>query len=330
MKFDIYSFSGMNNVSPFVSRGVAYPETIMDAIPSINGKLIKRPGYEKKIALTNGSDLWSSPRTGFSYCIDNGFLCTVNFQTFTVSQILQVPDIQTEKVYYFNHGDIDYAGNRYWLTAIENGVPRKFGQLADDLQNLNWHETENGRVLYLIDSAGNETFIPHPGEFVHAPEPMNFLSCAHGRCWGCRGNKLFYSHPLMMEWWEDDKNYFEFLNDITMLAFTPSGIFVGTEKETVFFFGRDPAQVETKIVSYTGVVKNSLVFVPSINEMPNEIPLWMNTESHIVAGLPDGNIVELTKEKINIEKPTFHGNGCIVIDGMQHILFRIAGEYSLA
>lgn len=319
----IAAFQGMNNISPGVSEGVATPKRIVDALPMPDGKLKVRQGYEKIIAMADCSGLWKSHGTGRVYCIGDGSLCLVNLSTRTATPILTI-SMPAERIYCATDGLVDFIGNRFWLTAIEGGVARTMGQSIDDLQALAWQTTEeDGLVLFMKDSAGQETVIPHPGEFAHKPTPMDFLCIGHGRMWGARGKQALYSFPVVVEWWEDQANHFEFTADVTMIAHVAGGTFIGTETETIFLTGTDPAQMGSVTKQWLGVAKDSLVIAPKITDMPTDTPTWMNTEGNVVAGMPDGSIVELTRERVNATPESKGAAGVVSINGVQTLLYRI-------
>ena len=319
MSFSVTSFSGMDNITPGVRGSIAHPLSIIDALVDGTGELSVRGGSSKVASLTGCKNLWRSPGTGYTYCTDAGYLYTWNGASFTVVRTISGEG----KVYFANIDKIDYCGNKHWLAAIDRGIAKVWGESANNMQNMNWQSSENGSVLFLRDSFGEETVIPHPGELVHAPLPFDCITAAHGRIWGVRGNKVIYSYPLVYDWFEDVTNNIDFLNETTMIAPTSAGLFVGTTKEVYFFQGTSPEESIGRIVSSSGALKDSLVISKSFLEFPDNTPVWMEANGNIVAGTIDGQIVPLTKNRVQINSPAECSAGQVTINGTQIILQRV-------
>jgi hypothetical protein len=306
---------GMNTFNSFINAdGVAVPSRITDAVPHESGRVISRDVPTQVIALTSASNLWKSKGTGLTYCIDEGYLCVVNWNTSTVTILMEITHPES-RVFYENFGTIDFIGNEFWHTAVENGAVREWGASIDVLNSMDWQTTPNGLVLYRGDDV-----IPHPSDFAHKPNLMKGFKIAHGRLWGYYGRRLIYSEPLAYEWFVDDENHFDFDTNVTMYAPVSGGAFVGTVNETYFLSPTGDAQV---VKDYNGVQENSLLYAPKIKDMPKDTPCWLDENGFVVAGMPDGQLVQITKERI---KTTPHGTcraGVIMQDNIQTLLFRI-------
>ena len=320
----INSFAGMNNYSGrFVDKTQTIePINIVDAIPTLDGSLEVRKGSELVISLSDCSNLWKSPGTNMILAVVDNHLVEVDLMNLTTNSILTIPS-NTDKVYYVNIGNVDFCGNSYWLAAIEHGVARTMGQSINDLQSMNWQKTDNGLVLYLKNADGEETAYAHPGEFAHAPNPMDFLCYGHGVLWGGRDKKVVYSYPGLYEWWEDAENYFEFPTEIRMIYPIANGMFIGLADQVIFLEGTDTSSMQGRTVDWDGVIKGSLVVAPKIADMPVDVPTWMNEDGFIIAGLPDGTVKDITKERVQVTPVSNSAAGVIKIDGVDALLYQI-------
>ena len=151
---------------------------------------------------------------------------------------------------------------------------------------------------------------------------MKFLCDGHGRLWGAIGNKVFYSHPSLVEWWEYQNNFFEFLEDITMIAPVQGGVFIGTTNSLAFLQGSSPEEMQLISKKWVGVFEHSLVKAPALMDAPPDSPTWMGVDGVVTLGLPDGSIRELTREVIKAN-PAAGAAGHINIEGVSTLLYRI-------
>jgi len=313
----------MNNISGGVlGNNTAVPDTIINALPTLDGSLDVRDGFTKKISITGCSDLLHSKGSGNTYCIANGYLALIDLTTYTVTANLKTVTSSNDPVYMINVGDIDYLSNGIWLTAVEGRATRQWGESVTEMQALDWQSTENGSELFL-----NGTVTQHPGEFVHVPIPMSHLTLGHGRAWGSSGRFVYYSRPESVEWWENQVNFFEFGAPVTMICKVAGGVFIGTDEEMVFLAGTDPAAMELDDnKKYVGVVNHSLTISSSLRELPEKTPTWMGKDGLIYAGTPDGQILDLTKERVKVTPGNTGRASEITMQNIKLLLYRISSH----
>ncbi len=325
VKFPVHRFLGMNNMSGGVfPDSPAVPDLISDAVSCYDGIMRKRAGQRIVLPFTSASDIWKSPVTGNIYMVDGGSLNILSRDFSEVSPIHDVP--MGGKVYYVSVGDKDYMGNEEWFLVVHNKVAGPVGQSITELNEMPWETTSEGLVLYLKNPAGEETVVPHPSEFAHTPMPLKYLCHRHGRLWGARGNKVFYSHPMLVDWWDDKKCFFEFTSEVKVLVLVQGGVFVGTEDRVEFLQGTDPAEMYPRVVSWEGAVEHSMVISPKSSEMPAETPLFMTTDGYIVACFPDGNLGHVTRDRLLISPHEQCRAGRIKMNGVDTLLFKIKEE----
>ncbi len=321
-KIDLHVFNGMNNVSGRVSETTATPIFLQDAISLYTGTLQQRPGQQKLLDLINANNIWKD-KNGTVFLISDDKLNILDIPNKTVIPIFDTEINFSYKVYYTEINDVIYCGNKHWLTAIESKESRPIGQSLLDLHGLDWKNTPNGKVLYLENSAGEETIVPHPGEFAHPPKPVDLLTQGFGRLLGSRGSKVFYSYPILVEWWEDTTNFLDVDEDVTMIAFVSNGMYIGTTDSIIFCSGTDVTKTSLNTVSYLGAIKNAVVKAPKSLDLPKDTPIFMNTEGNIVACLPGGQLQDITKDKLIVQPPSISDTGVIQIDGIDTLLFKI-------
>lgn len=133
--------------------------------------------------------------------------------------------------------------------------------------------------------------------------PPPFLQhCRHtfGRIWGANGNRVYYSDPF---WYDNFRlgNFFQFDQDVTLIAPISDGIYVGTRKKTYFLEGKDPSKMSILREMTIGAIPGSLSygFVAGGGYQVSrklsliEAAIW-NSENGIVMGVQGGHTLYLT------------------------------------
>jgi hypothetical protein len=132
----------------------------------------------------------------------------------------------------------------------------------------------------------------------------------NGRIYIAQGDTLWYSEPFDYGRFDLLRNFIHFEGQISMVAPVTSGIFVGTDRNTHFLQGGNPAEGYSKIpvcnyppIQYTDVAFQGKLVVDTEGNVElepsadGECVLWMAKEG-ICFGGPQGNVVNLTKDKI--------------------------------
>lgn len=314
----ITQFVGMDNVDGggFIDEFMLKPSLIINATIDKNRKLVKRTGYSKIIDIENCHSLFLGDNA--TLCVGNGQklyeLDLVN-QTKTQLTTVQGP---VYPLSYVEIGSLIFIANKHWCGVYENGSIRKWGKIIDDMNNLSWVRETNGSRYFLADNEGNPTATLKPHDFVHPPDPMDYITFAHGRIWGARGNVIYYSDDMSPEWFQDDVNNFEFKDKVKMIARSTGGLFVGFENYTVFLAGSHPKEMNY-IYKDRGVISHTLQYTERFGDLGYDIPVWATPEG-IVAGLPDGSILDLTKGTLKYDLGECVGSMFRLVNGVPQYL----------
>jgi len=180
-----------------------------------------------------------------------------------------------------------------------------------------WCTDPNGDIFYRIGEVDTIVNIPSveplPSLFCSPPPYLEHLTHAFGRMWGARGNILYYSEPFRVDWWKLGQCYFEFATDITLVAKTYTGLFVGCEDRTYSLLGTEPEKMQQTDVG-AGAVPGTLVYCNDIIELGDTIsppekkhrsvPVWVS-ETGIVAGNPVGRLFSLSQGKVRFNPGSY-------------------------
>lgn len=173
-----------------------------------------------------------------------------------------------------------------------------------------WCTEPNSDILLRVGAADTIVHIPSveplPSLFCQPPPFMEHICHAFGRMWGAVGNFLYYSEPFHLGWFKMGANRFEFAANITLIAKTYAGLFVGCEDRTYSLLGTQPEEMQQKDVG-GGSIPGTLAYCNDIIELGDTIsppekkhhsvPVWV-TENGIVAGNPVGRLFSLTQGKV--------------------------------
>ena len=173
-----------------------------------------------------------------------------------------------------------------------------------------WCTDPNGDTFYRVgktDTIVNlPTVEPLPSLFCYPPPYVQYLTHAFGRMWGSIGNKVYYSDPFKWAWWKKGTGFFEFATDVTMIAKTKTGLFIGCEDRTHCLLGTKPEEMQNLDVG-TGAIPGTLAYCNNIIELGDTIsppekkhesvPVWVSEEG-IVAGNPVGRLFSLSQGKV--------------------------------
>lgn len=179
-----------------------------------------------------------------------------------------------------------------------------------------WCTDPNGDTFFRVGAVDAIVSIPTvepiPSLFCSPPPFMEHICHAFGRMWGAVDDTLYYSEPFHLEWWRLGSNRFTFATDITLVAKTHTGLFVGCEDRTYCLLGTQPEEMEQKDVG-AGAIPGTLTYCNDIIELGDTIsppekkhravPVWV-CETGIVAGNPLGRLFSLTQEKVKFSPGT--------------------------
>lgn len=296
----ISRFTGMNNVSGggWVAEETMAPALLLNAVPDQMGRLAVREGSTLHMAIADCHSLFLGVNA--TLCVGDGqTLYLLDLDAKTKAALATVAGPKTP-LSYVEIGRCVYMSNRHWCAALENGAVRKWGRIIDQMNALAWVREANGSRFFLADAAGRPTATLKPHDYVHPPEPMDFIAKAHGRIWGARGKSVVFSDAVSVEWFQDDTNRIDFEEEPTMIAESAGGLFIGFPSRTVFLMGTQPLEMQP-LWKNIGALPRTLQYTDKFSELGANVPIWGTPNSGIVAGLPDGSIVSLTKDRMRYD-----------------------------
>lgn len=188
-----------------------------------------------------------------------------------------------------------------------------------------WMTDPDGSQFYFAGSGGVVTELPDSPEPIPTmwgspPLPMSSLCYAYGLVWGSRGGKLFYSEPYQPELFRLADGFFDLKDAIGMIAKTKGGLYVGCKGQVCFFAGTNPVEMHQMSVS-PGVVPGTLCYADSLGKLGQNVPVWIG-KGGVYAGSVEGQVVNLTKEKIQVDPRQNPGAAIYrVKDGQTQMLF---------
>lgn len=173
-----------------------------------------------------------------------------------------------------------------------------------------WATDPNSDIFYRIGKQNTISAItsvePLPSLFCYPAPYCEYIMHGFGRVWGSIGNKVYYSEPFKWSWWKKGTSFFEFATDITMIAKTKTGLFIGCTDRTYCLLGTKPEEMQQLDVG-SGAVPGTLAYCNNIIELGDTIsppekkhesvPVWVCQEG-IVAGNPAGRLFSLTQGKV--------------------------------
>ncbi len=168
--------------------------------------------------------------------------------------------------------------------------------------------TANGETLYEAAAitgttariAGAAISLQRPlTTMFYGPAPVGSeVAVYRGRVYIGAGRFVWYSAPFGLELFRGD----EFLgleDPVTMIAPAEDGIFVGTERQTLWLAGASPEDMTVVQRHSVGVVRGTVTRAEAgrIKGLTGEftVPVWLSTEG-LCAGLPGGQLLNLTEQ----------------------------------
>ena len=302
MQRNISRFVGMDNVTGGgLGQNGLQPGLIVNAIVDDNG-IHKREGFFLHIALP------------YSHSLSNGLAVTlcaggspqalyeVDLEESSTSLLQTIPGSR-EILSYIEIGDLIFISNSQWCGVYEDGSIRKWGLIIDELNERTWIRESNGSRYYMADPQGDVTTTLKPHDFVHAPNPMKWITHAFGRIWGVIGNRVVYSDEMSPEWFNDAENFIEFQSEPQMIARSKAGLFIGLADQTVFLSGTNPEDMSyhQQAVKPFGAVPNTLQYTGGFKNLGFDTPVWIDPQGKAVAGLADGSIADITGGQVRFD-----------------------------
>jgi hypothetical protein len=177
----------------------------------------------------------------------------------------------------------------YWLNGYEKGYIK-------DSVNYSWIKG---------DYVGPDTT-----RQLSDPPIGSRLAYFNGRIYVAQGNVLWYSEPYATGAFDLARNFIPFEERIRMVRPVRDGIFVGTDKRTIFLVGDNPRDVKfIEVADYPPIEGTDAKLDLSITGL--EVPefsgsgaIW-TSEKGICVGSSGGLFINVTRRKLSYPRATF-------------------------
>jgi hypothetical protein len=152
---------------------------------------------------------------------------------------------------------------------------------------------------------GGPRGLPLATQWLDAPPAATAMALYRGRLYIASGEVLYATAALSFEHC-DLRDFRSFDGSpITLLAPVVSGVFVGTASAIYFLAGATLAEQKLDVKLNVGAVRGSLAFgdgeaVTGRKELAGQGVVLFATAEGVVLGLPDGALLQLTRERYNM------------------------------
>jgi hypothetical protein len=154
------------------------------------------------------------------------------------------------------------------------------------------------------------------------PIPSDIVRYYNGRLYFAVGSAVFFTEALRYGLVRYAQNVYMMPSEVTLLEPSENGVYVGYGDSVVFIQGDSPYEVKHTQVNSRGPVAGTGTRVPGhfLDRGEEYIPVWWTQRGGMVAGLPGGETLRLTEDRLAV--PTF-GAGAILAreyEGMRHLV----------
>jgi len=154
------------------------------------------------------------------------------------------------------------------------------------------------------------------------PLPADLVRYFNGRLYFSVGEAVFFTEALRYGLVRYSQNVYMMPGEVTLLEPSEDGLYVGYDDTVVFIRGENPYDVTQTRVNSRGPVKYTGTRIPGyfLDRGQEYIPVWWTLQGGLVAGLPGGETLRMTEDRLAV--PTF-GAGAIFArerEGMRHLV----------
>jgi hypothetical protein len=256
------------------------------------GHPLRRPGYTLAQAGFAHSAWYSRGLNKFFVVIDG--LLYAGDTSATLAPFMAVN--RYLRVSYTDHPD----GNVYFTNGADTGSYTPGGFVA-------WPDA--AKVSGLPDIP-DQTFDDPTGELIagkhthhHEILPSGQLIASYkGRIWIARDNYVVFSHASTVHYYRPSAEFFLQPGYVELLQPVEGGMYVGDAENIRFIRGTDPYDTQQIHVYPHGVVKGAFARIPGEKfELPyDEVPVWWCRDGTLCLGMPDGQIRQLTRDRLAV------------------------------
>lgn len=157
---------------------------------------------------------------------------------------------------------------------------------------------------------------------MHPPKPGQIVRDFNGRIFTARNDRITFTEPLRYHLTRPSQGIFMFPDFVTMMEPSTDGIYVGTARGVVFLAGDDPYDVRQVHVSPYAPVERAVSRIPGekVGVAVDTVPVWWGEDGVMVVGLPQGQLKQLTRDRLDVPK---FNRGAVSIreyEGMSHVV----------
>lgn len=148
------------------------------------------------------------------------------------------------------------------------------------------------------------------------------VAYSNGRVYIARNKDVVFSEPLRYGLYRPSQGIYMFSSEIDLLAPVSDGIYVGNREGVYFLGGTDPYEITQRKVLSHAPVPNAHTSVPGefLQVGDSDVPVWWGQDGAMVAGLPGGEIIQLSKDRLAV--PSFAAGAMLYREqeGMAHVV----------
>lgn len=162
------------------------------------------------------------------------------------------------------------------------------------------------------------------------PQAGHILAYFNGRIYIARNDTVIFTEPLRYGLTRPAQGIYMFPERVDLLAAVNDGLYVGHKGQVAFLAGSDPYDVSQIAVQPYGPVPRAMTYIAGerLGVNARRVPIWWGVDGAMVAGLPGGEIRQLTRDRLAVPK---HELGAMMLrerDGMSQVVsvLRRGGE----
>jgi hypothetical protein len=165
------------------------------------------------------------------------------------------------------------------------------------------------------------------------PQSGHIVQYFNGRIYVARNDTVIFTEPLRYGVTRPAQGIYMFPERVELLAPSTDGVYVGWQGQVAFLAGMDPYDVSQIAVQAVGPVPRAMTYLPGerLEVGARQVPVWWGTDGVMVAGLPNGQVRQLTRDRLAVPK---HEVGAMLLrerEGMSQVVsvLRRGGDTNL-
>ena len=210
---------------------------------------------------------------------------------------------------YLRMSYASFAGSVYFTNGEESG---RYATTGFEV----WPGPQTEHVLY--DDEGLELV-----DNLYETMPIGqIVASFSGRIYVAKKNEIWFSEGMSTHISRLAVNYYMLPSYILMLQPSGDGLYIGTADGVSYLKGTDPFTAELGTVYPHGVVPFAYARVPGekFEVQEDDVPVWWTTDGVLSVGLPDGEVRQLTRDRLAAPEYGFGAVSMREREGMSHIV----------